>query len=132
MNFEKVNQNPKGRKSADCVVRALSYSSGKTWDKVYEELCTIGFKKKAMPNEKVTYEHWLKENGYIKMKQPRHANRTKYTVEELIDELDNSEMWDKAVVISVANHLTCSQYGTLYDTWDCSYKTVGNYWVKEK
>ena len=57
---------------------------------------------------------------------PRHYDNTRYTVKELIDENPNITM-----VISVANHLTCAIKGTLYDTWDCSHKSVGNYYIKQ-
>lgn len=35
MEFEKKNVNPKGRKSADCVIRALSTISGLRWESIY-------------------------------------------------------------------------------------------------
>ena len=37
----------------------------------------------------------------------------------------------KTLIISMANHLTCAKAGTLIDTWNCSQKSVGNYWTKD-
>lgn len=124
MEFEKKNVNPKGRKSDDCVIRALSTLSGLRWESIYKRLCELGLEMCRMPNEKATYEKWLKQVGYIKHKQPRREDGTKYTVEELVDELDV-----RNCVITVAQHMTVVEDGVLIDTWDCSQKTVCNYWT---
>ena len=42
MIFSKHNQNPKGWKTGDCVVRAISYATGKTWQEVFQDLCRNG------------------------------------------------------------------------------------------
>lgn len=124
MEFEKKNVNPKGRKAGDCVIRALSTSSGMRWQSVYEQLGELGLRLCRMPNEKQTYEKWLNIMQYTKHKQPRREDGTKYTVQELIDEL-----WVRDAVITVANHMTVVEDGVLIDTWDCSQKTVCNYWT---
>lgn len=124
MEFEKKNVNPKGRKADDCVIRALSTSSGMRWQSVYEQLGELGLRLCRMPNEKQTYEKWLNIMQYTKHKQPRREDGTKYTVQELIDEL-----WVRDAVITVANHMTVVEDGVLIDTWDCSQKTVCNYWT---
>lgn len=124
MEFEKKNVNPKGRKAGDCVIRALSTSSGMRWQSVYEQLGELGLRLCRMPNEKQTYEKWLNIMQYTKHKQPRREDGTKYTVQELIDEL-----WVRDAVITVGNHMTVVEDGVLIDTWDCSQKTVCNYWT---
>lgn len=127
MIFQKTNVNPKEWKSeGDCVVRAISKASNTSWDEVYWDLCLLGRKKCRMPNSKKLYEAYLKEQGWEKHKMPRHEDGTRYTVEELINELPK-----KTLIISVANHLTCCQQGTLIDTWNCGHKSVGNYWTND-
>jgi len=61
---------------------------------------------------------WLK-------RMPRFSDNTRYTVAEFADTHNHGTF-----VISVANHLTCIVDGTLYDTWNCGHKSVGNYWSK--
>lgn len=144
--FKKININPKGKKVGDCVIRAIAYATKQDWDKVYNDLCALGFKKKMMPNDKRVYETYLASLGWQKIKQPRKRDNSKYLVKELIKELDyNEDCYDcgeversfgDRIVISVANHLTCiakNDKGSfdLIDTWDCSQKSVGNYFVKE-
>lgn len=125
MSFQKKNLNPKGFKANDCVVRALCPALGCSWQEVYFQLYKIGSKKCRMPNEKQVYEALLKEYGWIKQKMPKHDDGTRYTVAELI------ESYQGPMVISIAHHLTYAIGHTIYDTWDCSNKAVGNYWIQE-
>lgn len=129
MEFVKENINPKGWKTGDCVVRALAKANNITWEETYLALCKIGLKKCRMPNEKHTYEQFLKDNGWLKQKMPvwydEYGGKNRYTVRELANEYP-----DKIMVVSVANHLTFIDKGTLYDLWNCGSKSVGNYWIK--
>ena len=124
LSFVKVNLNPKNRKRDDCVVRAIAGASGLSWDEVYRGLCEIGGKIKAMPNEKITYEKYLSEIGFIKHPQPYKRDGTKYAVGEA-DKLIGLD----TAVISLANHLTVAKNGVIEDLWDCRRKRIGNYWT---
>lgn len=126
MEFVKQNINPKGWKTDDCVVRALAKANNMSWESTYLMLCEVGLKKCRMPNSKHTYEALLKTYGWVKYKMPKHSDGSRYTVKELVDEKSNKRM-----VISIANHLTFADKGTLIDTWNCGGKSVGNYWIKE-
>lgn len=127
MIFQKFNANPKEwKREGDCVVRAISLANNVSWQVTYKQLCELGEKRFRMPNSKPVYEELLKKNGFVKYKMPRHYDNTRYTIKELIDENPNVTM-----VISLANHLTCAKDGVLYDTWDCSKKSVGNYYIKQ-
>lgn len=126
MEFKIYNANPKGWiHEGDCVVRSLSKAMDCQWTEVYQELYRIGLKKCRMLNSKPVYEQLLIEKGWIKHKMPRHANNKRYTVEELINERSKGTL-----IISMANHLTTAIDGTLYDTWNCGRKSVGNYYTK--
>lgn len=126
VKFEKMNINFKNKKTGDCVVRALAGASGKPYKQVAQELFDMWMKTGYVYNDKHTYEKWLEQNGFVKMKQPRKWDNTKYLVGE-VDQLINVQ---DVVVISVANHLTYVEYSTVYDLWDCRNKTIGNYYIK--
>lgn len=126
MQFVKENVNPKGwKREGDCVVRALAGANNMKWEDVYSKLCSIGAKKCRMPNSQKTYEKFLEDYGWVKYKMPKHEDGTKYTVQELIDEIPT-----KVIVISMRNHLSYARKGTLIDTWNCGSKAVGNYWIQ--
>ena len=140
----KYNMNPKGHKACDCVVRAIAYSLNQSWEDTYNDLCALGLKMKRMPNEKQVYEKYLEQKGWVKHKQPRAKDyedgfktaMKKYTVKEFIElmNFENKCLGKGKIIISVANHLTCIECSLweyeLVDTWDCSYKCVGNYWTE--
>lgn len=138
MRFEKFNINPKRIKACDCVVRAIGLALDKTWDEVFKALSDIGFKMKRMPNEKAVYEKYLEQQGWTKHKQPRLMDGGKLTVDQFAStfELAGLKKSDyKKIIITVANHMTCIEWAgyemQLLDTWDCSRKSVGNYWTKD-
>jgi hypothetical protein len=126
MLFEKYNANPKGWKTGDCVVRALATATGYSWQEVYEILCQKGLKKCRMPNDKIIYEEFLQEEGFIKMKMPRKSDNSRYTINEFV-EINKKEN----MIVSVAKHLTYVSQGKLIDTWNCGRKSIGNYWIKK-
>lgn len=126
MEFKKCNMNPKDLKVGDCVIRALTLADDKEdYRKVYKELFEIGYKKCRMVNDKIVYEKWLQDHGWVKIKMPKKPNNKRYTLEEWIN--DNPDL---TFVASVAKHLTFIDKGILIDTWNCSYKCLGNYWIK--
>lgn len=128
IEFYKANNNIKNKKTTDCVVRALAGASGKDYKVVAQELFDIYIKTGYHICDKHCYEKWLEQNGFVKMKQPRKLNNTKYLVGE-IDELISSE---EVAVISLAGHLTYVEDDTIFDLWDCRRKTISNYYLKAK
>jgi hypothetical protein len=128
MKFLKSNPNPKGHKVGDCVVRAMTYATNQKWDDTYQQLCGLGFILKDMPNGRKTTDEFMKQKGFTKMKMPRRDDRTKYTVRELVEELHPKG----TIVVQVANHTACVINGELLDLWDCSKKSVGNYFISYK
>ena len=125
--FTFYNRNPKSKvSSADCVARAISGASGLPWDQVIISITQHALKQGRVFNEKKAYDAWLQKNGWVKNKQPRKANGKKYTISEFLD------LYPKGTyIISIANHLTFSEDGILYDTWNCLSKSVGNFWSKK-
>ena len=42
--YVRFNENPRGNYSADdCVIRAISIVTGKSWEEIYSALCAEGF-----------------------------------------------------------------------------------------
>lgn len=118
------NENPRNLlRASDCVIRALAFTLDKKWDDVLRYLTDIALEIKNTPTSDQTFEEYLKRQGYIKKKQLRKDDGTKYTVEEFA-ELKGQGTF----IVRVAGHLTSVKNGYVYDTWDCTYKTTGNYW----
>ena len=126
MKFIEFNINPKNKRTKDCVIRAIATATNKTWETVYRELTELGIKKGLMINDRNNWKAYLKNLGYEKQNMPRREDRTRYTLEEFCDEIAED---NKIYIVKVANHLTIVKEKNLYDTWNCSRKSVGNYWI---
>lgn len=124
--FIKYNNNPKNKKTGDCVIRAISFATNNTWENTYRELTELGIKNCLILNDTNNWRKYLKLLGYEQQKMPRKADNTRYTVHEFCNQLAKK---DVTYIIKVANHITVVKDKDLYDTWDCSNKSVGNYWI---
>lgn len=126
MEFIKYNKNPKNKRTGDCVIRAISEATNNTWENVYMELAKLGIEQGLILNDTANWRKYLEILGYKQEKMPRRKDNTRYTVEEFCVELAEP---NKTYIVKVANHITLVRNKNLYDTWDCSYKSVGNYWT---
>ena len=124
--FHFHNENPKNNRAADCVFRAIATATGQTWDETFKGLCEVALEKKLAPNETKCYEEYLKRLGWVKQKQPRKSDNTKFRGREFAPKQPRN------VICKVgAHHLSCIIGGRFYDIWDCSEDTIGNYWTKQ-
>jgi hypothetical protein len=121
------NENPKGRLIGDCVIRALSKATGKSWDEVYEELYIIGKKKKRMMNDPKVYKVFLEQQGFKLSPARRDENNKMITVEEFSYNVDADTMY----VIHTRKHLTIVFNGDIYDTWNTGEQRAGKFYFKQ-
>lgn len=128
MKYIEYNMNPKNKKTGDCVVRSISFATNKKWEKVYIDLAEQGIKKGLMLNDPRNWKAYLKKLGYDAQKMPRKSNNKRYSLEEFCDKITED---NKTYIVKIASHLTVVKNKNLYDTWNCSKKYVGNYWVIE-
>lgn len=133
LDFRYVNMNPKNRKTGDCSTRALSniLHDYMSYEDVLKKQCEVSLKCYFDITSKQVVERLLKEYGYVKMPQPRKPDGTKYKVCEL-DEIIPLDLREKGVLVTVAKHHTVIQGDYIEDTWNCGYKTVGNFYVKTR
>lgn len=129
LKYREINVNPKGRKTGDCSTRALVGTLGITYNEALKLQFKWTLKKYYDPTSKQTMELVLKEFGYVKMKQPRKPDGSKYLVGEL-DQILTREQRENGVLVTIANHHTCIVGDEVLDIWDCRDKCVGNYYVK--
>lgn len=136
--FHYYNANPKNKLTGDCVVRALCTAMKKPYEDVYRELLESALKTGYSIASKENYDRYLKENGWIKQKQPRKADNTKYTGKEFCKELNCNIMAVGVKVIAKigGHHIVCIKEDDLHglhkvhDIWDSTDGCIGNYWIK--
>ena len=123
------NQNPKNRITGDCVIRAISKALNLNYNDVLKELCEIQIKTGYSIDENRTIEKFMNQHGWIKMKQERKIDNTKYTGKEFCEQIAKH---NKNYVANIGGHhivAICNKQ--IYDIWNCSNKTVGIYYVKK-
>ena len=129
LGFCEVNVNPKGHKTGDCSTRALVGVLEISYEEAIRLQAKWAIKKCYGLTDKQTMELVLREFGYVKMKQPRKPDGTKYMVCEL-DQITTNTQRDHGILVTVANHHTCVRNNYIQDIWDCSDMRVGNYYIK--
>lgn len=131
LKYNYNNVNPKNRKTGDCSTRALVGTLSITYQKALELQCAEAIKCSYGITDKQTMEGVLKQFGYVKMKQPRKSDGSKYTVDEM-DEILTQKQMKEGVFVTIANHHTCIKDEMIQDIWDCGKKSVGNYYVRRE
>lgn len=123
--FHYYNANPHNRITGDCSIRAVAFACQVPYNQVVMDLariqCETGYDSdKGM-------DILLKEYGWIKNRQPRHSDNTKFTVAEFVKVYKRG-----TYILNMAGHNTVVKDGVDYDIWDCvKYGgTVGNYWTR--
>ena len=126
IGYVEKNVNPKGRKTGDCSTRALVGTLGISYDEALKLQTEISLKTYYDPTSKQVMEKVLEKFGYVKRRQPRKGDNTKYKVSEMDRILSKKEI-EEGVLVTVANQHICITKGHRQDRWECGYKTVGNY-----
>lgn len=126
MEFIRFNANPKGRKTGDCVVRAICTALNESWEDTYRGMLDVALETGYAISCKDNFAEYLRRKGYDKQKMPKKPSGKKYTIREFCDELAKSKY---TYIINIANHVTVVRNKNVYDLWDCSGKSVLNYWI---
>lgn len=104
--YKFYNNNALGRFQNDCVIRAISLATNKSWDEVYEHLSDIAQYEGTMMDDRDFVTKYLS----TKFKEIPTNRRT-------VGEI--SEDYPKNILLITMNgHITCSKYGTIYDSFD--------------
>ena len=124
--FTFYNANPKGRFTCDCVARAICTAFDEPYDKVLKEMFDMQIKTGYEYTDTKCIDKYLQSRGWVKMKQPRKQDNTKYTGKEF------HKIYKGVCVANIGgNHIVCIKSGKVHDTWDSTDGCIGNYWVKE-
>jgi len=120
--FKEFNAHPKGIKTTDCVVRAISTSRNTDYNTCRRELNQLkrdwGFT--SYKDTKFLYKYF-EGNPRLIFKAIKGEPRIKGS--------DFTELHPNGTyIIKMAGHVTCCKDGIILDTWDCSYRSVYTAW----
>ena len=115
--YKFYNANAVNRYTDDCVIRAISCATNKSWDYVYDYLSDIAqyegtlFDKREFVRNYLdrTYEHLDGLEGSVGYVSSLFPNNT--------------------LLITMSGHIVCSKNGVIYDTFDCRGREVEDVWL---
>lgn len=137
------NANPKKKLTTDCVIRALSTAMEKPYQEVVMELAQLQCETGYDDGDPTLYNKYLKKHGWVKCKQPRKWDGTKYTGEEFclklqhpiyceeLETLPDNFDWHHIIAHIGGHHIVSIIDGFVHDIWNSTHKCIGNVWVKE-
>ena len=120
------NSNPIGRRTSDCVIRAISVLTGKTWDQVYIEIFNWGFFLKDMASVNNLWSSYLRANGFKRRELPNNCPDC-YTVKDFCNDFPIGKY-----MLATGTHVIAVIDGDYYDTWDSGFEVPIYYWSKER
>ena len=124
--YHYYNCNPHHRLTDDCVIRAISASTGDAWDETMKGLVDCAIKTGYFINTPECYGQYLADLGYVKQKQPVHKDGTKVRFKEFVKTYNGH-----AIAHCGKGHITYVADNSAWDIWDVSDEIVGNYWVHQ-
>ena len=138
--FKYVNANPAGKRTGDCIMRAVSAAAGVSWEDAVRGVCRIAIDKHIAPQDPAAERELLKRLGFAQYKQPKKANGKKLTGREFCTWLDGQLREDALptgarVVANIGTHHVVAVirdetgHFRVHDTWDCTTRCVGSWWV---
>lgn len=119
------NNNPKGLKIGDCVVRAISAALNQPWERTYIDLCIEGFMFSDMPNSNAIWASYLRSKGFKRSAIPDTCPDC-YTLSQFAREHPEG-----TYIVCTGSHVACIKNGRLLDNWDSSDETVTYFFTKE-
>ena len=140
--FHYYNANPKHKITTDCVIRAVTTALKQPYDQTLREMAEMTIKTGYMLNENAGIDYYMKSKGWIKCKQPKKEDGTKYTGEEFCrtlmhpiysEELNlySSDYEINNILANIGGHHTVAiMSGQVWDIWNSTRGSVGIVWVK--
>jgi hypothetical protein len=118
--YQYYNAHPKGLIVGDCVKRAFTLATGKTYQEVTKELNDLkrclGAKKFSNNN---VWKEYVKINCWKKLSFPAIKGESRMNGYSFCKRFPKGKY-----ILNMAHHLTCCVDGIIYDTWNCLDKCV--------
>lgn len=110
--FIKFNDNPCGRTTGDCVIRAISIAENKPWRKVYLSLCVEGYEECAFGDDNKVWEKYLTNIGYRRFTLSESKG---YKLSDFA-----AAHKEGKYIVGTGTHCVAVINGDIIDAWDSS------------
>lgn len=118
----KCNPNPGRKEVPDCVVRAITLATHRTWLGVYDDLCNLGRSEYNMPSADQVWGKHLYLLGAEPFLLPASCP-------QCVTIRDFARMYPRGVyVIGTGSHAVAVIDGDYYDSWDSGNEVPSFFW----
>lgn len=110
--YKHLNPNPSKLRIDDCVVRAISISTGHSWDYTFLSLSIHAFDMKGMSSTNFVWDDYLRDIGYDRHDFVKNKYK-RMTIREFceLNPIGN-------YILATGTHVVAAIDGVYYDTWD--------------
>ena len=115
--YKYYNANALNKYEDDCVIRAISCATNKSWDYVYDYLSDIAQYEGTLLDKKEFVINYL-DRTYQRL------DGIYGTVGEVADMFPRNTL-----LITMRGHIVCSKNGIIYDTFDCRNRETEYVWL---
>ena len=115
--YRYYNANALNKYEDDCVIRAISCATNKSWDYVYDYLSDIAQYEGTLLDKREFVRNYL-DRTY------KRLNGIYGTVGQVSGMFPNNTL-----LITMRGHIVCSKNGVIYDTFDCRDREVESVWL---
>ena len=117
--YKYYNANALNKYEDDCVIRAISCATNKSWDYVYDYLSDIAQYEGTLLDKREFVRNYLDRTD-------QHLYDIHGTVGSVARLFPNH-----ILLITMSGHIVCSKFGVIYDTFDCRDRKVEDVWLVE-
>ena len=125
MGYIEYNPNPEGKRTDDCVVRALSKVLGYDWEKTYADLSVQGMQYHDLWNKNYVWINYLRKAGYNRAIIPNTCPDC-YTIRQFCYDHPKG-----TYILATGAHVVTAIDGDYYDTWDSGNEVPIYYYTRE-
>ena len=123
--YVEYNLNPDGKKTTDCVIRAISFVTGQNWETTFLQLCIECLMHHDMPEANYIWAGYLKSKGFKQYLLPDTCPFC-YTVKDFCKDYPVG-----TYLLAIGDHVVAVKDGNYYDIWDSGSEVPIYYWKKE-
>lgn len=127
--FVSYNANPDGNRAGNCVVRAISAATGRSWDETMIRLCVWSIILHDMPSADRVWGAYLRSLGFAWHIIPDDCPDG-YTVADFCADHPDG-MFILAISGNISGHVVYINDGQYFDSWDSGGEIPLYYWEKE-
>ena len=124
--YQYYNPNPYGKRTGDCVIRAICKATGHDWLDVYLGLCIEGAHNGDWGNTNSVWSAYLRNKGFVRQVIPNTCPDC-YKIEDFCRDHPKG-----TYILATGSHAVCLQDGVVYDSWDSSQEIPVYFFEEDK